>query len=312
MRVGDVVLAVGNPLGVGETVTAGIISAKGRATGLSDGSFQDFLQTDAPINQGNSGGALVNTRGELVGINSQILSPSGGNIGIGFAIPSNMARNVTEQLVGKGKVRRGQLGVGVQPVSSGIAASLGLKQAHGVLVNSVTSGGPAGKAGLKAGDIITALNGKGVDDANVLRNEIAQTAPGTDVTLTILRDGHEQQVHATLGEYSASSHAPSESGGGPATSGSRLGIEGRTFTADMARELNVPPNTKGVVITGVDPSGPAAAAGIQAGDIIVQVNRQNVQSAEDIRSALQKSGDRPPLLLINRAGQTIFVPVPLR
>src|SRR5207253_2710395 len=146
VRVGDIALAIGNPLGLGETVTAGIISAKGRATGLSDGSFQDFLQTDAPINQGNSGGALVNTRGELVGINSQILSPNGGgNIGIGFAIPSNMATTVMNQLIGNGKVRRGLLGVGIQPVTSDIAASLGLKDVRGILVNSVVPGGPADK-----------------------------------------------------------------------------------------------------------------------------------------------------------------------
>src|SRR5215831_20550131 len=183
VRVGDVCLAVGNPLGVGETVTAGIISAKGRATGLSNGSFQDFLQTDAPINQGNSGGALVNTRGELIGINSQIITPNGGNIGIGFAIPSNMAHSVMDQLVGKGKVQRGMLGIGIQPVTSDLASSLGLKDVRGVLVNSVTPGGPGEKAGLKTGDVIVRLNGKDVNDPNTLRNEIAAAAPGADVTL---------------------------------------------------------------------------------------------------------------------------------
>src|SRR6516225_9275257 len=174
VRVGDVCLAVGNPLGIGETVTAGIISAKGRATGTGDGSFQDFLQTDAPINQGNSGGALVNTRAELIGINSQILSPNGGgNIGIGFAIPSNMARNVMNQLIGRGKVDRGMLGVGIQPLTSELAQGLGLKEVRGVLVNSVTPGGPADKAGIKTGDVILQFNGKDVNDPNVLRNEVA-------------------------------------------------------------------------------------------------------------------------------------------
>src|SRR3954447_11401162 len=164
VRVGDVCLAIGNPLGIGESVTAGIISAKGRSTGISDGSFQDFLQTDAPINQGNSGGALVNTRGELIGINSQILSPNGGgNIGIGFAIPSNMAKTVMGQLIGKGKVNRGMLGVTIQPVTSDLAQGLGLKEARGVAISSASAGGPAERAGLKAGDVILQINGKSVN-----------------------------------------------------------------------------------------------------------------------------------------------------
>src|SRR5262245_37418739 len=166
VRVGDVVLAVGNPLGIGQTVTAGIISAKGRRTGLSDGSFESFLQTDAPINQGNSGGALVSTAGELIGINSQIVSPTGTNIGIGFAIPSNMARSVAEQLIKAGKVRRGRLGVAIQPVTSDIAASLGMQDVHGVIVNSVEQGSPAERAGLKQGDVVLKFNGAVINDGN--------------------------------------------------------------------------------------------------------------------------------------------------
>src|SRR6266853_50830 len=181
VRVGDVCLALGNPMGIGETVTAGIISAKGRFTGLSDGSFEDFLQTDAAINQGNSGGALVNTAGELIGINSQILSPSGGNIGLGFAIPSNMAKTVLAQLEKGGKVRRGQLGVSIQPVTSDIAANLGMKDVRGVLVSAVTPGSPAERAGIKTGDLILALNGQPTNSSNELRNRIAGTSPGTEV-----------------------------------------------------------------------------------------------------------------------------------
>jgi S1-C subfamily serine protease len=199
--VGDVVLAIGNPLGIGQTVTMGIISAKGRQTGLSSGSFEDFLQTDAPINQGNSGGALVSTNSELVGINSQILSPSGGSIGIGFAIPSNMARTVMDTLIKTGKVRRGQLGITVQKVTSDIASSLGLKEAKGVLVAQVQPGGSAERAGLRKGDIITAFDGTEVNDPNVFRNQVASRSPGTEVTLTIQRDGREQQVRASLGEF---------------------------------------------------------------------------------------------------------------
>lgn len=201
VRVGDVALAVGNPLGIGQTVTAGIISAKGRSTGLSDGSFEDFLQTDAPINQGNSGGALVNTSGELIGINSQILSTSGGSIGIGFAIPSNMARNVMDQLIANGKVHRGQLGVMIEPVPPDKAASLGLKQPGGVLIASVPANTPAARAGLRKGDVVTAFQGQPVTDGNTLRNRVASTPPGTAVKLTILRDKREQEIEATLGEY---------------------------------------------------------------------------------------------------------------
>jgi Do/DeqQ family serine protease len=203
VRVGDVVLAIGNPMGIGQTVTMGIISAKGRQTGMQgSGSFEDFLQTDAPINQGNSGGALVSTNSELIGINSQILSPSGGSIGIGFAIPSNMARTVADTLVKDGKVRRGQLGILVGNVTSEVAADLKLKEAKGLFVRDVQAGSGAERAGLRKNDVIRTLNGAEVTDANVFRNQIASTLPGTDVLLTILRDGREQQITAKLGEYS--------------------------------------------------------------------------------------------------------------
>lgn len=207
-RVGDVVLAIGNPLGIGQTVTMGIISAKSRQTGLSNGSFEDFLQTDAPINQGNSGGALVSTNNELVGINSQILSPSGGSIGLGFAIPSNMARSVMEQLINTGKVSRGQLGITVLKIPSEEASKLGVDQGPGVVVYQVQPGSAADRAGLRRGDIITALNGTAVNDPNSFRNIIAGTAPGSEVTLTVKRDGREQQVRATLDEFTPQAEQP--------------------------------------------------------------------------------------------------------
>jgi len=311
VRVGDVALAVGNPLGIGETVTEGIISAKGRATGTGGGSFQDFLQTDAPINRGNSGGALVNTRGELVGINSQILSPNGGNIGIGFAIPSNMAKTVMNQLIGKGKVQRGMMGVGIQQVTSDLAASMGLKDVQGILIDSVTAGGPAEQAGLKVGDVILKLNGKEVSDTNELRNTVAAMQPGAEVTLTISRESRQQDVRVRLGELNPQTAANAQGRGG-APSSSQLGITVAPLTPDLSRQLGLRAGAQGLVIEQVDPSGPAGRAGLQAGDLIEQVNRQPVKAPDDMRRALQASNGRPPLLLINRGGQTIFVPVPIQ
>jgi serine protease Do len=313
VRVGDVCLAVGNPLGVGESVTAGIISAKGRSTdSVGGGSFQDFLQTDAPINQGNSGGALVNTRGELIGINSQILSSNGGNIGIGFAIPSNMAKNVMTQLLGKGTVQRGMLGVGIQPVTGDLAKSLGLSEARGVIVNSVTPGGPADKAGVKTEDVITQLDGKDVNDANALRNEVASKPPGTDVTLTVIRDGKPQQIRAKLGTLTPETAQADQNGQQGSQNAARLGITVVPLTPDLAAQVGVRRGTQGVVVQDVDPNGPAAAAGIQEGDVIQEVNGQPVRSTTDLRNALQRSGDRPPRLLINRGGQTAIFAVPLQ
>lgn len=306
VRVGDIVLAVGNPLGIGQTVTSGIISAKGRNTGLSNGSFEDFLQTDAPINKGNSGGALVNTNGELVGINSQIVSTTGASIGLGFAIPSNMARTVMDQLIEHGNVTRGQLGVSVQPITSDLAASLGLKQAEGVLVGSVAPGSAADKSGLKPGDAITELNGTPIHDSNTFRNTIASTAPGTQITLTIVRNGQQQKIPVTLGALSSQTN-PSASGGAQG-GGGQLGLTVQPITPDIAAQLNLKPGTQGLVVTDVDPSGPAADA-VQPGDVIVQINNQPVRSVADIQSALKKSAGRPALLLINRGAQPLFVPV---
>ena len=313
VQVGDIVLAIGNPLGIGQTVTLGIISAKGRRTGLSNGSFEDFLQTDAPINRGNSGGALVDGGGDLVGINSQILSPSGGSIGIGFAIPSNMARDVLDQLVKNGKVTRGHLGVVVQPVTEDIAASLNLNNARGVIVSQVQPGSAAERAGLKRGDVILALNGNVVSDPNTFRNEIAGTPPGRTVTLRIWRNGNEEELRPTLGEF-IPEERPSRPGeeSSPEADGSdsgRLGIAVQPLTTALARELGISADTQGLVVMEIDPSGPAADAGIQRGDVIEQVNQQPVRSVADLRSAIERSGKDPLLLLVNHRGTTIFVTI---
>jgi len=309
VKVGDVVLAVGNPLGVGQTVTMGIISAKGRSTGVGDGGYEDFLQTDAPINHGNSGGALVNTKGELVGINSQILSESGGNIGIGFAIPVNMAKNVMEQLRTKGKVTRSQLGVTVQGITSDLADSLGLKDSTGALVSAVASGSAAERAGVKRGDVIRSFNGVAVHDTNTLRNRVAEAGPGTNNELVIVRDGSEKRLSVKLDEASAGKSARANDEEPGVDDKAALGVSVMPLTPELAARAKAPKDAKGLFVGDVDPDGRAAAAGIQAGDIIQEVNRQPVSTVEDLRAAVKKSGDKPTLLLINRQGSDIFVTV---
>ncbi|MFL6255845.1 MAG: DegQ family serine endoprotease [Pyrinomonadaceae bacterium] len=310
-RVGDVALAVGNPLGIGQTVTSGIISAKGRTTGLSDGSFEDFIQTDAAINRGNSGGALVNTSGELIGINSQIFSPTGGNIGIGFAIPSNMAKDVMGQLIKTGSVRRGMLGVNIQPVTADLAASLGMNQARGAIVSGVPAGGPADRAGVKRGDVITAFNGTPVTDNNTLRNAVARTQPGGVATLTVLRDNREQQLRVTLGELpAASARSDREEGAAPAhEDAGGLGLNVQPLSPALVQRFNLKSATQGLVITDVAQTGAGAEAGLQPGDVIEEVNRQPVRTVAELQAALKVSGTRPALLLVNRGGDGAFIPV---
>ncbi len=308
VRVGDVVLALGNPLGIGQTVTSGIISAKGRATGLSDGSFEDFLQTDASINRGNSGGALVNTNGELIGINSQILSPSGGSIGIGFAIPSNMARAVMDQLIKNGKVRRGMMGVTIQPISADLAASLNLPTTRGAIVSSVQAGSPAEKAGIKRGDIITAINDQQIADSNNLRVVIASTAPNTPVTVTLLRDGSEMKLKMDLAELPASASASTvPDSGGEAPAGGKFGLSLEPLTADMTSRLGLAANDQGLVVTKVEPGSAASDAGIRQGDLVEEVNRQLVHTVADFNAAVRRSGSRPVLVLIKRKDAVVYL-----
>lgn len=308
VQVGDVVLAVGNPLNLGQTVTMGIISAKGRSTGVGDGSYQDFLQTDAPINHGNSGGALVNTKGELVGINTQIISPSDGNIGIGFAIPANMARHVMDQLRTSGRVARARLGVTVQPVTSDMATSLGLKQVGGAIVGSVQPGSAAERAGIKQGDVIVSFNGQPVHDTNTLRNRVADAKPGSNASVVIERDGSEKTLSVKLDEAETAKTASRDTGaGGEETSA--LGVSVSPVTPDLARRMGLAKNAQGLVVEDVDPDGRAADAGIQEGDVIEQVDRQPVRAVDDLRTAVRGAGSRPLLLLVNRQGNEIFLTV---
>jgi Do/DeqQ family serine protease len=302
VRVGDVVLAVGNPLNVGQTVTMGIISAKGRSTGVGDGSYEDFLQTDAPINHGNSGGALVNMRGELVGINSQIMSNTDANIGIGFSIPANMAKHVMEDLRTKGKVTRAQLGVTVQNVTSDMAASLGLKQNGGAIISGVGEDSAAERAGLKRGDVIVSFNGQPVQDTNSLRNRVADSGPGSTAEVVINRDGADKKIAVKLDE------ANPERSARRSGDGDRDGERGENASA---LGVTVSPNDRGtgLMVENVDPDGRAADAGIRPGDVIHEVNRQTVKSPEELRAAVRKSSDRPVLLLIDRNGASVFVTV---
>jgi serine protease Do len=304
VNVGDIVLALGNPMGVGQTVTMGIISAKGRATGLGDGSFEDFLQTDAPINSGNSGGALVNTRGELVGINSQILSPSGGNIGIGFSIPVNMARAVMDALIHDGQVHRGRLGVTVQPITSDLARSLQLEAISGALVNAVEPKSPAERAGLQRGDVVVAINGQAIADGNELRNKVAQFGPGANVELTIVREGKTHKRSATLQELpskTASAATPESRD----DEGTAAGLMVEPLTPQRARQMGLD-DESGLLVTRVNPDGPAAEAGVRSGDVIQQVDGRPVNSAEALRKSLAR-GERPALVLVRRGEQDLFL-----
>jgi len=310
VRVGDAVLAVGNPLGIGQTVTSGIVSAKGRATGLSDGSFEDFLQTDAAINRGNSGGALVNISGELIGINSQILSPSGGNIGIGFAIPSNMARAVMDQLMKTGKVRRGMLGVTIQSVDADLAQSLNLPSAQGAIVTSVANGGPADKAGIKRGDVITAVNKQSVTDNNKLRNIVASQPPGSNVEVTALRNGRDQNFHVALAELPdrAEPASDEESTDNSGASGSgKFGMTVQPLTAETAQRLGLDADDQGLLVSRLDPAGSAAESGIRQGDLIQEVNRQPVKTVADFNAAIQRSGAKPALVLVKRRNGVFYL-----
>jgi Do/DeqQ family serine protease len=310
VKVGDVVLAFGNPLGVGQTVTMGIVSAKGRATGAGDGSYEDFLQTDAPINRGNSGGALVDTEGRLVGINAQILSPSGGNIGLGFAIPSTMAQAVADQLIANGVVHRAKLGVFAQSLTPDLAASLGLKDTRGALVSNVDAGSPAASAGIRQGDVIVGLDDHPIADANMLRNLVASLRPGSTARVEVLRDGRREQLTARLAEREVTPAERARADAPATASEPSFGMSVEELTTPMARELGLPDSMKGVLVRDVLSDGAAASAGLQPGDVITRVDSRDVTTVEGLRSALRKPVTTPALVLVRRGEATIFVALP--
>jgi serine protease Do len=304
-RIGDWVLAVGNPFGLGGTVTAGIVSARGRDIGA--GPYDDFLQIDAPVNKGNSGGPTFDTDGNVVGVNTAIFSPSGGSVGIAFAIPAATVDSVVTQLKEKGQVTRGWIGVQIQPVTKDIAESLGLKAAEGALVAEPQAGSPAEKAGIKSGDVITAVNGEKLKNARELARRIGAMSPNTSVKLTLLRDGKEKTVNLTLGELPRDPKLASQERESPASDGARLGLQ--LAPADSVAGGS----SEGVVVTGVDPNGPAAERGFKTGDVILEVGGKAVSTPADVRKALadaRKDGKRTVLMRVKSGDGSRFVALP--
>ncbi len=307
LQVGDAVLAIGNPYGVGQTVTMGIVSAT-RRTGLGIEDYEDFIQTDAPINPGNSGGALVNDRGELVGINTAILAEgSGGNQGIGFAVPINLARTVMDEIANHGHVTRSYLGVTIQEVTPAIAKAIGLNGPEGALVSSVSPDSPAAKAGLQTGDVILAMNGQSIGESNELRMQVSMMSPDQSVKLKVFRNGDTREVTVQLAPLPG--EKLERAGLQKDHSAEALqGVSVEDLDAQTARQLGLPASTKGAVVTNVDPSSPAASAGLREGDVIEQANRQPVANSDDLAQALKKSNGES-LLLVNRGGNKVFLAV---
>ena len=306
-RVGDWVVAVGNPFGLSETVTAGIVSARGRDIGA--GPYDDYIQIDAPINKGNSGGPAFNANGNVIGVNTAIYSPSGGSVGIGFDIPAQTAKMVVAQLKEHGYVNRAWLGVQIQPVTAGIADSLGLKQAAGALVDQPQPNSPAAKAGIAAGDIISAVNDKPVKDLRELARTIGMMAPGTKVKLTLLRQGEVKTMNLTLGKMPNERTAKADTGAKNAENGvPHLGLT-LAPASDVAGA-----GGKGVAVVAVDPNGPAAERGFKTGDVILDVGGKSVANAGDVRNALAEahgSGKRDVLMRVKTADGTRFVALPI-
>ncbi len=302
-RIGDWVLAMGNPFGLGGTVTAGIVSARGRDIG--SGPYDDYIQIDAPVNKGNSGGPTFNLNGEVVGVNTAIYSPSGGSVGIAFDIPSQTARSITDQLKSKGSVTRGWIGVTIQPVTHDMADSLGLKQTAGAIVDEPQDGSPASKAGLKSEDVVTAVDGSAVNDARDFARKIAAVAPGSTVKLSVMRHGTPHSIDVTVAPYPDDQTAANNTAGqGEPKLGLTLAPAGDVAGA----------GSQGVVVTDVDPGGAAADKGVQQGDVILDVAGEAVSTPHDVKSALTKAskeGQRAVLMKLKTAQGARFVAVPI-
>ena len=316
LSLGDRILAIGNPFGIGTTVTSGIVSAFGRQ--LDGGPYDDFIQVDAPINSGNSGGPLVAMNGQVVGIDSAIYSPNGGNVGVGFAIPSDEAKQIVRKLIDHGSIEHGYIGVEIQPVTDDVKNALGLDNTDGALVANVADGTPASKAGLKPGDIITKAGDAKVDDAHSLARIVADLKPGSSKDLTVERQGKTTDLKITVGDMNKMADASSNDWQGMRSdnsdAGQTLGMQLSALTPETRAQLDLPSSDTGVLVEDVDPSSTADDDGIQPGDVIVSVNQQTVRDPSDVASALssaENSGRKQVLLLVERGDQSRFVALPV-
>jgi len=307
IEVGDVVLAVGNPFGIGQTVTMGMVSATGRATlGLD---YEDFIQTDAAINPGNSGGALVDAEGRLIGINTAILSRTGGNQGIGFAIPVNLAREVMTALVTDGKVTRGYLGVLIQDVTPALAREFKLGDRKGALVGEVTPRSPADRAGLESGDVVLEINGKDVRDSRHLKLEVAKVKPGETATLKILRGGDPETLKVKVGELPGEKTLASTGSSAAQDQGTLNGVTVADLDARMRRQFDIPGSIQGALVTAVDPGSAAEEAGLRPGDVILEINRERVKSANEAVKLTENPEDKTTLLRVWSRGKASYLVV---
>jgi serine protease Do len=307
VRVGEFALAIGNPFGLGQTVTQGIISAVGRGNvGIVD--YEDFIQTDAAINPGNSGGALVSAAGELIGINTAIIARGAqGNQGIGFAVPTEMARAVMDQILREGRVIRGWMGVGIQDVTPALREAMGLKETKGVVVSEVAPGSPAEKAGIARGDVLVELDGQPMTDSRSFRMQIAQNKPGTRVRIGLMRGGERREATVALGALPEEPQRPEERGGDALSD--RLGIAVAPITPELRQRLDLPANARGVVIARVQSGGRAEAAGLRPGDVILEANRKPITGPDELKQALAQGGDGAVLFLVFRGGRTHYLVV---
>ena len=308
VQVGDIVLAVGNPFGVGQTVTTGIVSATGRGNlGIED--YEDFIQTDAAINPGNSGGALVDVEGRLIGINTAIFSRSGGNQGIGFAVPSDLARNVMDSLIKDGHVTRGYLGVMIQDVTPALAKEFRLKDTTGALIGDVVPKGPADKAGFKNGDVVLEYNSKKVTDSRRLRLAVGETKPDTTVPVKILRDGSSKTLEVTVQPMPGSEELAKNNTPNGSDNGTLNGVGVSDLDQQARQELKVPDSIKGVVVTEVQADSPAAEAGLKQGDVIQEINRHPVKTADEAVRLTENTKDKVSLLRIWSNGGSHYLVV---